>query len=177
MHILNFTLCYPPGEYHPEALLDLPPEDIELADTYEIYEFQTSDSVPVVGKVIHFPDLGGYWVVAKVESYQPEVESNLDGFHVVLCTRDGRLLERQDGSYDFRVLGLVMEGDTIGEREPRLADWWVGSESSLPRPSARREVLLFKPTGDPGGPCEAVRSPQGFDVVAICRTLAARVAV
>ncbi|MBD2034501.1 hypothetical protein H6F86_31080 [Phormidium sp. FACHB-592] len=162
MHILQFTLCYPLGECHPDALLDMPPDDVELSGNYELYEFQTAAQVPAVGKGWDFPESGGRWVITKVESYAPTVPNTIDGFHTVLCTRDGVLLDRKDSDTDYRVLGLRLDGDTIYEREPGLADWWVSSALSLPKPSNEQTIHLFQPVEG--------RPACGYDLVAIVQT-------
>lgn len=160
MHIIHSVLCYP-SDQPPEPVEQLP-DGVELVGNHEVYDFQTASQVPQVGEGLNFPE--GRWSVTAVESYYPEQVSAIGGVHVAICTQDGQPLERRDDSSQFRVLTLRMQGDTIVERAPGLADWAIGSELWIPHPAASREVLLFKPQGP--------RPPKGFDVVAICRTSA-----
>ncbi len=160
MHVLKVTLCYPPGECHPDALLDMPPEGADLSGHYEDYEFLTSNRVPVVGSVQSFADSGD-WTVMAVEHYVSDTVSDLAGVYHLLCTRGGQPLKREERSRDYTVLGLMMDGQTIVVREEGTtwADWWVGSELSIPKPSPTREVLMFTPK-DPDS---------SYDAVVICR--------
>ena len=157
MNILKFTLCYPPGECHPDALLEAPPDDIELSGNYEGYEFATSSDVPNIGNTQVFQD-SGLWIVAAIESYPPDTKSDLSSFYHLVCTRDGKPRER-DAKSGYTVLGLMMDGQKLVEREPGWADWWVGSERSIPKPSATREVLAFTPKDN----------NLSYDVVVVCR--------
>jgi len=51
-----------------------------------------------------------------------------------------------------------MDGQSLVWREPGWADWWYGSELSIPKSSPTREVLTFSPTAE-----------SSLDRVVICR--------
>jgi|GEM_PF-4296406 len=146
MNVLEFTLCYPPGECHPDALLELPPEGVELSGNYEGYEFLTAHHVPEVGAVQAFADSGD-WIITAVESYLPTAHSDLSGFYHAICTKDGKT-PAQERSEGYTVLGVKMDGQELVWRAPGWADWWYGSELSIPKPSPTREVLTFTPRTD-----------------------------
>lgn len=158
MNVLKFTLCYPPGECHPDALLEMPPDDVELSGNYEIYEFLTAQQVPCIGDVQRFES--GLWKVAAIERYSPDANSDLSGVYNLICTRDGKTPARSE-KRGYTVLGVMMEGQNLVEREPGWADWWYGSAASIPKPSATREVLTFAPKD----------SEPSYDVIVICRPL------
>jgi hypothetical protein len=160
MFVINSILCYPPGECHPDALLDTPPEGEELSGNQEVYDFQASTTPPYVGEAREYPE--GRWIVTEVDYYSSSQTTSIQGFYTAVCTKDGKPQEREEAAPDFRVLGLVMNGDEIVERSPGLADWWVGSELSIPKPSAHQEVLKF--SSDQGRP------KGGYDLMVITQT-------